>query len=61
MLQGFKPQVHVDRGDTLTPVLLRPEDQVLLDLQLVYGLSTDLTSLIFDELTVDIEPDAQQF
>lgn len=61
MLQRFKPEVHVDRRNTLTPILLGPEDQVLLNLQLVNGLSSNISGFIFDELPIDVESNTKKF
>lgn len=61
VLQRFKTQVHIDRWDTLTSVLLGSEDQILFDFKLVDGLSSHFSSFVFDEFSVDVKSDAEQF
>ena len=60
VLQGFQTKVHVDRGDTLTPVLLGSENQILFDFELVDRLSSHFSCLVLDEFSVDVESNAQQ-
>lgn len=59
VLQSLQTKVHIDCWDTLTPVFLRSEDQVLFNLQLVNGLSPYLSCLILDKLSINVEPDTQ--
>ena len=61
VLKSFESQVHVDGGDTLAPVLLRVEDQVLFYLELVNGLPPVLSGLVLYELPINVEFEAAQF
>jgi hypothetical protein len=60
MLQRFESQVHIDRRNGFTPILLGPEDEVLLYLQLMNGLSPLISCFVLDELSIYIESDAEK-
>ena len=61
MFKRFQSKIHIYSRNTLTSVSLWMKNQILLHLELIYGLPSILSGLILDELSINIKSQAAEF